>query len=314
MSIETIRARSLFILGVQKAGTTSLHDLLGQHPEIAAAEPKEPNHYVKRAAKGPMILASGPVAMAELPYYTDADYAGVFQGGGADPRYYLDSSTGYFPYDEALDAIATECADPRVIVVLREPVSRAYSAYNWARKVGWEPLASFEEALAAEPERRAQGFWFSYRYADHGRYADRIAAVRARFPDARIVLFDDLKRDPAATCADLFAWLDLPPLRVTQVSANPSGIDSGMVRRTLRGLVTRRRNDQGGLIRLLRAVLPARLIKQVKRRITGRLDAQLVAPDALDPAIRARLAASFADDIAATEKLIGRDLNAWKKP
>jgi hypothetical protein len=313
MSIDRIRSRSLFILGVQKAGTTSLHDLLGQHPDIAAAEPKEPNHYIKRAVDWPMVLASGPVAMPTLPYFTDGDYAAIFENGGPQASYYLDSSTGYFPYNEALDAIAQTCIEPRVIVVLREPVSRAYSAFNWARKVGWEPLDRFEDALAAEPGRREQGYWFSYHYANHSRYAGRVAAVQERFPHRRFVLFDDLKSDPQRVCRELFDWLGLPAAPIEVVQSNRSGIDRGTLRRRLRALVTQRRDQQGTVAGLVRKILPVGLLRWVKRRITSRLDAEVVAPDRLSPDLRARLAASFADDIAATEKLIGRDLSAWTR-
>lgn len=312
MTIETIRANSLFILGVQKAGTTSLHDLLAQHPEIAAASPKEPNHYIKTGADWPMVLANGATAMSELPYVSDEDYAAIFAPDEAT-HYYLDSSTGYFPYDEALDTIAAQCKDARIIVVLREPVSRAYSAFNWARKVGWEPIESFEQALDAEPARRAENYWFSYWYATHGLYADRIAAVRKRFPEARFILFDDIRSDAAAVCTDIFDWLGLPPAEVQQLKSNPSGLDRGRLRRKLRSLVTMRRSEQGVLAGLVRAIVPAGLLRMVKRRITGKLDSEVVAPERLDPALKAKLAAQFAEDIVRTEKLLGRDLSAWKQ-
>jgi hypothetical protein len=314
MTIDRIRANSLFILGVQKAGTTSLHDLLAQHPAIAAADPKEPNHYIKTSAKQRMILQDGSTELSALPYYGTEDYAAIFAPTSDETRFFLDSSTGYFPYDEALDAIAQRCTDPRVIVVLREPVSRAYSAYNWARKVGWEPLESFEEALAAEPARRAQDYWFSFWYAGHGLYADRLVAVQKRFPDCRFVLFDDLIADPAQVCRDVFAWLGLPHAPVESLKANPSGVDRGLLKRKLRAIVTRRRTEQGPIAAFVRKIIPAKLLRSIKGKITSDLDARIVPPARLSDELKAQLAEGFASDIAATEKLIGRDLGAWKKP
>lgn len=311
--IDRIRSKSLFILGVQKAGTTSLHDLLAQHPAIAAASPKEPNHYIKIASQGPMVLASGAIEMDALPYFEAEDYAATFGEPDEDARYFLDSSTGYFPYDEALDAIASHCTEPRIIVVLREPVSRAYSAYNWARKVGWEPLASFEEALAKEDLRISEGYWFSYWYRRHSEYADRIAAVKARFRHVHIVDFDDLRRDSQAVCDEIFSWLDLPERSVEALKSNQSGLDASPLRRILRHLATRRRSDQGTICGLIRRLVPRSWLTLVKRRLIRNLDEKTVAPPALDPELRKAMGAQFAPDIRDLEALLGRSFAHWKQ-
>ncbi len=313
-SIERIRAHSLFVLGVQKAGTTSLHTLLAQHPSIAAANPKEPNHYIKIAATGPMILATGPAEMAALPYFHDDDYRRAFSVENDHTQFYLDSSTGYLPYDEALDTIAQRCTSPRVIVVLRDPVSRAYSAYNWARKMGWEPLDTFEAALEAEDARRAAGYWFSYWYRHHSLYAARIKAVTSRFPFSKFILFDDLKSRPGEICQDIFAWLGLPPVEVTKTQANRSGLDRGFMRQQLRKAIGTRRSEQGKLAGMIRAALPARLLSGAKRQITDRLDAELVPPAPLAADLKASLACGFEEEIGATETMLGRDLSAWRQP
>lgn len=311
--IERIRASSLFILGVQKAGTTSLHDLLAQHPAIAAASPKEPNYYIKIASQRPMVLASGATDMGSLPYFEAEDYAATFGEPGEDARYFLDSSTGYFPYDEALDAIASHCTEPRMIVVLREPVSRAYSAYNWARKVGWEPLASFEEALAEEDLRHAEGYWFSYWYRRHSEYAVRIRAVTERFAKVRFVMFEDLATTPQSVCTEIFTWLDLPDHSIARVSANKSGSDTTAMRRALRRFATHRREDQGAMLQSIRNVVPPALLARIKRSLVRSLDASAAPPPPLAPETHAQLTAQFRTDVAEVEEIIGRDLSAWRR-
>jgi len=312
MTIDRIRANSLFILGVQKAGTTSLHELLAQHPAIAAANPKEPNHYIKIASSSPMILASGTTDMTELPFYKADDYAALFGEADEMTRYFLDSSTGYFPYDEALDAISTLCSEPRVIVVLREPVARAYSAYNWARKVGWEPLDSFEEALAQEDARRAEGYWFSYWYQRHSEYAERLAAVTARFRHVHIVDFDDLRHDNQAVCSEIFSWLNLPDQPVVALKSNQSGMDRSRLVKRLRRLATMQRNDQGRIIGLIRQFVPNGWLSQIKRRMVRTLDERTVAPEPLDPELRQALTAQFAPDVAKLETMLDRPFGHWQ--
>lgn len=312
--MRTARLANFFIVGVQKAGTTSLHDYLAAHPQIAAAEPKEPAFFVKHGNHGAQqCLLAGVTALTDQPYASSEEYAGVF--GRSTAPWRLDSSTPYFQSDFAREQIQTLVPEARIVVCLREPVARAYSAYNWARKEGWETAASFEEALALEARRKAAGFWFSYLYADTSRYGSRLEAWLAAFPNCKVVFFDDLKKAPLATVNDILSWLGLEPLTALAAPVrNPSGVDRRPLARALRGLVNRSRNERGALLRAVNAAIGNDFARRLKRTALERLDRDLVPPAPLETATWASLQPLFADDVRHVEMLVDRDLSSWRVP
>ena len=308
------KTANIFIVGVQKAGTTSLHDYLSSHPEIRGAEPKEPGFYVKHGnEQGVRRLVSGTTPLAVRPYASVQEYEKAF-GGDTGARWRLDSSTVYFQSAFARTLMAQRCPAARIIICLREPVARAHSAYNWAVKEGWETAASFEEALALEEQRRRDGYWFSYLYTDTSRYSDRLEAWRATFPSCKIVLFDDLQRDPLGVVNDVLTWLDLERFdTVPTAPKNPSGRDQGPLAKRLRQVATRDGAERGQLARLAKVVLGERLTRRAKQRVVEGLDRRLTPPPKLAAATRERLAPMFDADRRRLEEITGRDLSAWRQ-
>jgi len=304
---------NLLIVGVQKAGTTSLHDYLSQHPEICGCMPKEPGFFAKHENREDRRrLLANTVTLADMPYASVAEYAATF-ADGSRARWRLDSSTPYFQSDFARQQIRRLQPAARVVICLREPTARAYSAYNWAVKEGWETAPTFEAALDLEDERRDQGYWFSYLYTDTSRYAERVTAWRAAFPTAKIVLFEDLRAAPLAVVNDVLAWLDLTPLAaLTAEAKNPSGLDSSPLARALRRLANQDRHRRSGVVRAASALLGGQLSRRLKQAANERLDRGLIAPPALGDATRARLAPLFAEDRHRLEDLLGRELTAWQ--
>src|SRR5690606_26522676 len=100
---------------------------------------------------------------------TRAEYEALFAGGSRSPVR-GEASTIYLYDPDAPAEIRALSPDARILVVLRDPAERAYSNYQFARRDGKEPLASFREALAAEDERVAAGWATLWHYRRKGRY------------------------------------------------------------------------------------------------------------------------------------------------
>jgi hypothetical protein len=122
-------------LGTQKGGTTSLHRLLAQHPQVFLPACKEVHYF--------SLHDQEPVSWYGAHYA----HAGAGQQRGDITPYYL-----FHP--RAPRAIQALLPEARLIVLLRDPVERALSQVFHARRLGFEPL-ELEAALAAEPERLA---------------------------------------------------------------------------------------------------------------------------------------------------------------
>jgi hypothetical protein len=182
-----------------KSGTTTLHELLAQHPEIAMCDPKEPCYFVP-----PEILARIWPEMWELGIWRSEDaYASIFPDKpGA--RYRGESSTDYSKLPSVpgvAEKIKAYNPDARFIYVVRDPVERTISHYWHMAEHRGETRAPLD-AITHDPH-----------YTDVSHYAMQLAPYLQHFgPDRiKIVTFEALKSNPGAVMRGLCAWLGVSP-------------------------------------------------------------------------------------------------------
>ena len=125
------------IVGTQRGGTSSLYKYLGQHPEVSPSTRKEVEFFSTRFDAGVEWYR------AHFPLRRRSGRLHTFE---ATPDYLL--------HPLAAERAYRLLPEAKIIAMLREPTSRAFSHYNHNRRLGHEPL-SFTDALAAEPERIA---------------------------------------------------------------------------------------------------------------------------------------------------------------
>lgn len=198
---------NLVIAGVTKAGTTSLHRYLSQHSAIASADVKEVDHYA------PMVVGEDPPPLAA--------YARHFSGADAFP-FRLDASPRYFIGGRPLIArMAAELREPRVLIALREPTARLWSAYTYKRSKGRLPegmgFAAFFERCVTVYERGQlrRRETATYRSVGTGVYADHLADwLDVLGPAVRIVFAEHLAAAPREEIADLCSWLGVSAAEV----------------------------------------------------------------------------------------------------
>lgn len=197
------------IMGAQRCGTTSLQRLLCQHPSVKAPPFRKGVHYF------------------DLRYQHDLNwYRGHFplRRPGRD-TICGEASPFYLFHPLAPTRIAGDLPRIRLIVSLRDPVERAFSAYKQERYRGFEDLA-FEQALAAEPIRivgerermLADPTYVSYALQHHayrarGQYASQVAHLYSLFGRERVhvVDFGDLTDSPDRVWGPLCEFLGLEP-------------------------------------------------------------------------------------------------------
>lgn len=169
---------NLFIVGAAKCGTTSIAALLGAQQDIYLPSIKEPSPF-----------AEGYNHRARFP----DPYLSLYEPGKG-LRYRLDASTPHLSTTTAAGKIRAHFPDSKIVILLRDPVKRAFSLYNWMRREGYEPLSSFESALAAEASRREthrQGspqYYHNYLYRESGLYDAQVARYQQAFPAEQLCL------------------------------------------------------------------------------------------------------------------------------
>jgi hypothetical protein len=205
------------IIGAQKCGTSSLHMYLTQHPGVIPPLRKEVHYFDVNFKRG------------------EAWYRAHF-GRRGEPGLNFDASPYYLFHPLVAERMHALLPRAQLVVLLRDPVRRAYSHYWHERDKGREPL-SFEDALKAEPERvdEAHRKLANYEiaasrehqihsYVARGRYAEQLERWLALYPreQLRVLRFEDLVKDPLAVLNQTLAYLALPPLKEARLEARNS--------------------------------------------------------------------------------------------
>lgn len=201
------------IIGAQRAGTSSLYSYLWAHPLVGKASTKELHFFDVRYDRGLAWYRR------QFPTIFAREHARLRHGS---PLVTGEASPYYLFHPAVPDRVARDLPRVKLVVLLRDPVARAYSHYNHVRRRGFEPL-SFEEAIELEHERvghdpdAAEGDGSRahrrFSYLTRGLYAEQLERWSSRFPrDQMLVLCaEDLFENPAAVVAEVYEFLGLPP-------------------------------------------------------------------------------------------------------
>lgn len=190
-----MRRPNLFLIGAMKSGSTTLHELLAEHPQICMSEPKEPCYFVE-----PDLLKDMWPEMWRMGFWrSEAVYLDLFK---AKPEaiYRGESSTDYSKLPKVagvVDRLATYNPEARIVYIMRDPVQRTISHYWHMAEHRGETRAPID-AILEEPH-----------YTDVSNYALQLLSYLERFgPErVRVLSFEELTHDPVPTVQSLFAWL-----------------------------------------------------------------------------------------------------------
>jgi hypothetical protein len=291
---------TFLVVGAPKAGTSSLHRYVGEHPDVFVPQLKEPCYF--GLDDGTPARFCGPGDDREVNAKTvsnRADYEALYDGARPEQAR-GDFSTQHLGMVGSAARAAAVVPDARIIAVLREPAGRAAS--HWAMKVGLgHETLGFAEALDAEAERLDAGYAPCWGYRRAGCYADQLTAWIDAFGRERVkvALYDDFERDPAAFTAEVFEFLGLDA--TVRVDTAQRYNRTRTTRRTWVQSAVRHR----GSIRVARAVLP----RSARHRLLDRVDAT-TRPKA-DPDTVRELRDWYGPERQRLEALVGIDLRAW---
>lgn len=290
---------TFLVIGAQKCGTTSLYHYLDAHPDVYMSRLKEPHFF---AWEGRDFDLAGPNAADGAWQLVSSleDYEALF-APGANHAARGEASSGYLQAPHAAEAMRRHAPNLRLVAIFRNPIRRAHSAFLHARRQGIEPLADFEAALNAEPQRRRDDWTGLVHYTSAGMYATALDPYLAQFPASQVRLYlnDDLQRDPVTLMQDLYGFIGVEPTVVPPVETRHNA--GRAVRSPALDLFVRRT----GLADLIRRAVPG----SVARRVYGTLNERT--PEPLPDHVAGRLARQFAPEVARLSRMLGRDLSGW---
>jgi len=299
---------NFLVVGAQKCGTTSLYRYFNDHPQIYVPRRiKESNFFVEPKE----ILGSGPRYHGVDSYAKSiSKYNDLFQDVAKHHVSVGEVCPSYLPfYSNSIPNILNYLKkDVRIVIVIRNPVDRAYSHYMHNVRDCDEKL-SFEDALAAESERISKNYWNSFYYIRNGMYHDQIKAYLDHFSNVKVLLFEDLfNRDGLM---EVFSFLgvenrsDMDPNKKYNVSGVPKNY-------VLQSILT----SKSTLFKYPRVVASKLLSVSMKKRLLDvheYLISLNIKKERMNPCTREDLVKEFEPNILQTSSLIGRDLSHWLK-
>jgi hypothetical protein len=212
--------------------------------------------------------------------------------------------------------------DARVILMLREPGEMLYSLYHQLRFDGNENLPSFEQALAAEEERRAgRGisrqtyFPRSLVYRDTARYTEQVRRYFEVFGRDRVhvMVYDDFAADPGAACRGALEFLEVDPTLLHDDYQVVNRGNVGVKSLALRALLGDRCVRAAAVALALQLPRPCfRMLHDAEAWLKKLNTCQRTRPP-LVPETHAQLKHEFAPEVFRLSELLGRDLTHWSE-
>lgn len=201
------------ICGAQKGGTSSLDANLREHPEICMANKKE-IHFFDREA----LFRHG-----NIPNYSK--YHSYFKPKNSNLRV-GEATPIYMYWHDSPRRIWEYNSNMKLIVLLRNPIDRAYSHWNMQRSKKIENL-SFWDAIHFESERRRKALPYQdklYSYIDRGFYMEQLRRLWAYFSRENVLILrsDCLMHQTLETLNQVCDFLDIHPFASIQPKSENS--------------------------------------------------------------------------------------------
>lgn len=281
---------NLFVIGAPKCGTTMVHSILGQFPDVCMSLVKEPGFFDRETSytKG--------IEWYERTFF--GHYSGQRWSGEATPWTVYSS--------KARDRVLEFSPEARFIVCLRDPAARAVSMYFDQVSAGMESRSP-EEALAigSDRVRRVESdYLFTSQYAQH--LAPWLEAVPiGRF----LVLTEQELADANLVAMGIGKFLGVTtPSNLEDLSVNSASEPRS---RSLIQTLRRLEASEGRSIRSLRRLMPDTMVRRLGQAVVKMNSRTRTQSASVSPSVAEMLRNYFADDVIKTQSLLGRDLSHW---
>ncbi|MDQ0162558.1 sulfotransferase family protein [Aeribacillus alveayuensis] len=286
-------------VGAQKSGTTTLHDLLIQHPDIYLPTVKETKFFQdnKKFEQG--------IDFYEKMYFSRCKSAKAV--GEIDPEYMY--------FEEVPERIYKSLGkDIKIIFMLRNPADRAYSHYLMSYRRDYEKH-SFIEAINLERERISLGDFEKnhFSYVDRGFYAKQIKRYLKYFPleNMKFIIFEEFVKNKKSVLSDIFSFLGVS--QDVDIQTDLKSNEAGEPKfKFLRDFIYKP-NYFKPLKRFGRIFFPTQQSRDNFLRYLDKINQGPLKsiPKSLALDIREKLINIFFDDIKELENIIGINLGIW---
>jgi len=292
---------NFFIIGAQRAGSTTIHNALKAHPEIFMSEIKEPQYFVaqillEKVQTNPEIRVTYDNYLTKGKYRTSKAYFSLFDK--AEGFKIIGESSHYIYRPETASIIHKECPNSKILVSVRNPIDRFFSEYQLAKRTG-NYSSSFEDYYKENKENIPNKSKLS-----KGFYADKINHFKSTFggENVKVIQFDDFKNNPSAALKEILVWLNVDP----NVSLPIINVQQGG---TIRNPFLAFFIKHNGMNKILKKLISNSVIRQKMRKTVYQ---NAVKSEKMDYNIWLDLKDYYENEIVSLEGLLNKSLNSWR--
>ena len=293
---------NFFIIGAPSCGTTSLHYYVQQHPQTFMSRVKEP-HFFSFSDKQFGKMNIGTKLYEEIRVSTLEEYESLFDEVSNEIAI-GEASASYIYSVEVPQRIKNSISEAKFIVILRNPVDRAYSNYIRCVKNGHEPINNFADALKQEPIRIQNNWSPKWFYKAKGFYYEQLKIYFEVFQKKEIMvcLHDELKNKPESLMKSIFNFLEVDNDFIPNMSEKKN-ISVIPKYKNINNILSSSHPIKSFFKPMVSKKLGNKLVKTIKK-------ANMHKPD-ISLEIRQKLTLEYQADILKLQDLIDRDLSKW---
>lgn len=300
---------TFLVVGAARSGTTGLVEGLRTHPQVFVTDPKEPHYFALHRRKARFTAPGDDHTINRVSVTELDDYLALYPTGGDHLALGDASVSTMYYHEDALPEIARLNPDVRLVVLLREPVARAFSSHQYMRARGLEPEEAFLDAVELEQERIDAGWHHIWHYTSMSRYAESLEALHDTFGHDQVGVWfhDELESDYTGTVSQILRFIGVPP-----VAGEATGVPHVNVSGQPKYRAVHRAIALATANRRIRSFVKARTSYRFRERIRR----AVLRSDPLPAGARERLGPLYSDDLVRVRSLLvasghDRPLPGW---
>ncbi len=297
---------NLYVIGAPKCGTTSLHYWLSSHPDIFMSPIKEPYYWVDDF--------NISTRLGHIEYF------GMFKDKVGKYKYIGESSTIYLLSSTAVKNIENNIDNPKYIVIIRNPVDMAISAWRYSLKEGGELEKDFMKAFHLSERRRKGEFikvnrtvindprLLDYKFnCSLGTHLERLYRIVNK-SRVLVLVLDDIIRDPRREYIKILNFLDVADdgrkeFPIYNESSMPKNLVFSLIYKMLVKINYKTFKFRAKIGLANKGILSffSKYLLSNKRK------------EEVDESVRMKLIDFFESEINKIENLLRRDFSEWKQ-
>ena len=280
----------IFIVGAPKAGTTSLHHYLNEHPDVLMSEEKEPDYFSNKE------LSDQGLYYGTSQIDNEEKYHNLFKNK-KNEQILGEASVSYLFYPEVPQRIKNYNPDAKIIIMLRNPVDRAFSHYLMDYRLGLTS-ESFDDIFKKKSELKFQQYFVL------GNYSSQIINYFNVFgkENIHIIWYSNFKKNTPLELEKVFDFLGVNTNYCIDFSKvhNSFSMPKNNIVRKIYSIIWLRK--------VLVTLIPFPFISLIKSRLFNKGNKPKLSVE-----VRNSVSLYFEKDIEILEKLLSINLEKWKK-